>query len=255
MDELDKIRQCARPVIFATDIAEYPFSISGTAFLVGFGHIFFIITAKHVVQSYPPEKLVVFPSDKSKKHIRISNWWDVCEETGNTECSDIIICKADLGLISKKDRKNSHLLYLSPPNSIEWFDSRFTATFFLCGYPHDTNEIDYDAPQINTGQVLLSARYVGPSEAEGCYKLRAENPLNISNFNGLSGSPVFSIQTKNPFTVDSAPKPKFCGMVLRGSPAEGFIHFIPAGTIVHVLQVIMRETSRGRPTVRPGKVA
>ena len=109
MDELDKICQCARPVIFATDIAEYPFSIGGTAFLVGFGHNFFVITAKHVVQRYQPEKLVVYPSDKSKKHIRISNWWVVCEETGNTECSDIIICKADLDLISKEDRKNAHL--------------------------------------------------------------------------------------------------------------------------------------------------
>jgi hypothetical protein len=246
VDELDKIRQCARPVIFATDVAEYPFSIGGTAFLVGFGGNVFIITAKHVVRSYPPEKLVVYPSDKSNKHIRISNWWNVCEETGNTECSDIIICKADLGLISKKDRKNSYLLALSPPNSIEWFDSRFTATFFLCGYPHDTNEIDNETLQINTGQVLLPARYVGPSEAVGCYKLRAENPLNITNFNGLSGSPVFCIQTKNPFTDDLAQKPKFCGMVLRGSPAEGFIHFIPAENIAEVLH-LMNKTPEVQP--------
>lgn len=245
MDDLDKIRQCARPLIFTNDIKGYPVSIGGTAFLVGFGQGIFIVTARHIVQKYPPEKLVVYPSDKSISRIHISNWWDVCEETGNTECSDIIICKADLRLISKKDRKNSHLLFLSMANSTDWFDLRFTSTFFICGYPYEINEVNYYTCQISTGQIFLPAKYVGPSEAEGCYKLRVKNPLHIVNFNGLSGSPVFSVQINPSFTDVPVPKPKFCGMLLRGSSAEGFVHFIPAGSIVHALQVITGELPMG----------
>lgn len=238
MDVVDKLRQCVRPVIFLTGMSDAPYSTAGTSFLVGFGHSVFIVTAKHVLQNYPPEKLIVYPSNKSKRHIRIMNWWDVHKDISVPDYSDIIVLKADLAPMSKKDRINGRLLLLSPSNSTEWFDSRFTASYFLCGHPHEINEVDYDATQINTGQVLLPAKFVGPSKSAGCYTLRVENPLNFSSFNGLSGSPVFCYQNAFPLSLTPSANPKFCGMVLRGGAEAGIIHFLAADVIVNVLQEV-----------------
>jgi hypothetical protein len=243
MDAIDKIRHCVRPVIFLTGIPATPYSTAGTAFLVGFGHSVLIITAKHVLQNYPPEKLIVYPSNKSKKHIRIIDWWDVHKDSSAPDYSDIIVLKADMDSMPKKDRVDGQLLFLSPSSSTEWFDSRFTASYFLCGHPHEINEVDYDATQINTGQVLLPAKFVGPSKSAGCYALRTENPLNISSFNGLSGSPVFCYQNAFPLSLAPTTSPKFCGMVLRGGAEAGIVHFLSADVIVNVLQEAAQSES------------
>jgi hypothetical protein len=43
--KLLEIVTCARPVLFANDSAEFPFSVGGTAFIVKFRGRSFVITA------------------------------------------------------------------------------------------------------------------------------------------------------------------------------------------------------------------
>jgi hypothetical protein len=47
--KLLEIVTCARPVLFANNSSEFPYSVGGTAFIVKFRGRTYVITAKHVV--------------------------------------------------------------------------------------------------------------------------------------------------------------------------------------------------------------
>jgi len=247
MDKLDYIRRCARPVMFETDVPEAAYSIAGTAFLVGFNDSLYIITARHVIRDYPVEKVVVFPWDKSdfSTPLRIADFWNIEDEDhADSELSDLLVIKADLGCIPKRDRRKGQLIFLTPPDATAWFGNRFHALFFLCGHPHEINDVDYAKSEVNTGQLMLTGRYVGPSLA-GCHELQVRNPLGISDFSGLSGSPVFSHTSDSPFIPVACSKLHFCGMVLRGTVESCRIHFLSSDAIMEALREIERVKQRG----------
>jgi len=243
MLELDHLRQCARPVVFETGIPDAPFSIAGTAFLVGFHRTFFVLTARHVVGDWPVQRLMVFPSDRSKQGLRLSEWWHVKDDENEPDSSDILLVRAEVRDIPKSIRRSSHLLHLTPPNVTEWFEDRHNSTFFIFGYPTAVNEADYARAQIKTQQFFLHGTYIGPSVAHGCHEVRLQNPLALADFNGLSGSPVFSLRSE----IAIPRQPTFCGMALRGSASSGRIHFLEASIILLALQEAIDTQQRLAP--------
>ena len=229
---LDHLRQCARPMVFETGIRSAAFSIAGTAFLVGFHRALFVITARHVVRDWPVHKLVVYPSDRSRNGLRLSDWWHVEDDENEPDSSDLFLVCAELTNVPKSIRKSSHLLHLTPPHVSDWFKDRHSATFFTFGYPKVVNEADYAKSQIKTQQFFLRGTYVGPSVSGGCHELLLRNPLDLPDFNGLSGSPVFCLRNE----VAAPTQPTFCGMALRGTSSSGRMHFLEASVILLALQ-------------------
>ncbi|MBW8365592.1 MAG: hypothetical protein K0M39_13680 [Rhizobium sp.] len=232
MLELNHLRQCSRPVVFETGIPSAPYSIAGTAFLVAFHRTLFVITARHVVRDHPVNRLRIFPSDRSIEGLRLSDWWHIEDPKNDPDSSDILLIRADLTNVPKSIRKSNHLLHLTPPSVSEWFDDRYISRFFLFGYPSATNEADYAHSKLQLQQFFLPGRYVGPSIAHNCHELLIENPLNLSDFNGLSGSPVFCLRNE----IAISRQPTFCGMAIRGSARSQRAHFIEASTILLALQ-------------------
>jgi hypothetical protein len=58
--------------------------------------------------------------------------------------------------------------------------------------------------------------------------LSVHNPLGISTFDGLSGSPVFS-----PFTgTKGAAQPTFSGIAIRGAASSRRVHILGSQTIL-----------------------
>lgn len=82
--------------------------------------------------------------------------------------------------------------------------------------------------QVDKNQTLLHETYIGPSVSDGCFELAVRNSLALASFDGLSGSPVFSLRT----TFWESTQPTFCGMVLRGTPGPERLHFLGSETIL-----------------------
>jgi hypothetical protein len=199
---------------------------------VGFGRGLYIVTARHVVGASPIERLLVFPADRSRTPLRFSEWWNLADDPNYPDLSDLLLIRAEIGAIPRKDRRRSHLLNLIPRKCSAWFEHRHSSKFFLFGYPRDHNWVDYEEQEIKTNQFLLPAQYRGDSISPGCHELAVENPLGLRDFSGLSGSPVCSL----PFSIGAPASPHFCGIAVRGGVESGQVHFVPASVILSALK-------------------
>ncbi len=234
MEILEKLRKCSRPVVFKTENENAPYSTAGTAFLVGFGQSIFILTARHVVKDWPVEKVLICPSWNSSYAFHFLGWWFVEKDTEAPDASDVLIIKAELNDIPTTERKEIEILDLNPSVNLSWFHERHDSQFFLCGFPLFHSKVDYSTLEIKTQQYFLEGVYAGESPFVGCHEIKVNNPLNLQDFNGLSGSPVFSHRHEN---GEGTPG-KFCGMALRGSVMSGSIHFLGADVLMSVLAKI-----------------
>lgn len=222
-------------MVFETGISEAPFSVAGTAFVVGFYKSLYVLTARHVVRDWPKEQLAIIMSAAGERlplrmrwEIRVYSDEGDCDENGDE--SDLLIYKADLSGVSEETRRSSYLLDLTPPNAVDWYDDRHESIFFLFGYPKFANGPDYEQSQVDMNQYLLQGSFVGPSVTDSCFEIGVENPLNLSTFDGMSGSPVFSLHA-----VGGPTQPTFCGMALRGTSQSNRVHFLGSQTIIAAL--------------------
>ena len=219
---MDELIKCASPVIFETGIADAPFSVAGTSFLAGYFNSIYVVTAAHVVGTYPWQRLHVYPSDKSNVPLRLEQGWTCQDEENEPDSSDIFFARATLDGQLKPARRNSKKINLTPTETSRWVDTRHESMFFAFGYPKVDTFADYDRGAVLSRPLVLRGTYVGNSVAYGCHELALSNPQNIGDFDGLSGSPVFSI----PSSIGLSAQPVFCGMLLRGSASSLRVHFL-----------------------------
>jgi hypothetical protein len=155
------------------------------------------------------------------------------------EASDLLIVQTDHKRIPQFDRSSSILIHMDSRQ--EWFEGRHTAMFFTCGYPSIGSSVDYETLTIETTQVILVGSYVRKDSHSNCsHELKIHNSDQLTDFNGLSGSPVFctsSVAGKNRH-------PKFCGMAIRGSAGSRSVHFLEAEAIYRALQKISSDPLR-----------
>lgn len=223
LDDLDRLRVAARPVVFAVDNDEAPFSVKGTAFLVWFYRRIFVITARHVVQGNSPQRLLIYPTPTSPRPLRIVHSWSVEEGGEQTDGSDIHISLADADHLPKSVRREMFMIDLTPSVRVVWKENRFNSSFFLFGYPAHTTYADYDAGKVMMGQTFFEGRYERvSSHDDSCHEISLKNPHKIPSFDGLSGSPVFSL----PASIACSHHPAFCGIAIRGGVEAKSLHFV-----------------------------
>ncbi len=238
MNILDSLRRCARPVIFETDIDEFPYSTAGTAFIVGFRQSVFVLMPQHVIKDWPVEKILIFPSWNSLYTFRYLNWWRVKITPEDQVTSDLLVIKADLGDIPSAERTDIQLLDLNNRENQNWYDDRYDSQFFLCGFPSAGSEgVNYTTLEIRTSQYFMEGVYVDVSPFSCGHMIKVKNPLDLPHFSGLSGSPVFSHRRDN--TVGTPPR--FCGMVLRGTASSGYVHFLEVEFLMEALTEIENQ--------------
>ncbi len=192
--DLDRLRSCAHPVIFKTGFATTPFAIKGTCFFASYRRMAFVITAGHVVRDFPPQRLLFSPTGQPKYPARISSWWHVQDLENDPDSSDLFLVRVSFSHLPRKVKARGRTIFFEAVDDTGWFDERFRSNFFLFGFPSQVNEADYTTNVANTGQAILTGAYEGPGDAHGTHLVRIRNPLNL-DFNGLSGSPVYSIQS------------------------------------------------------------
>lgn len=222
---------------FDTELPVAPFSVAGTGFLVGFRNRIYVVTAGHVVGDLSYSRVLIYPTHRTNAPLRLDMGWRFQGEPEHDDAADIFIARADASGLGGGTRRRSRLLNLTPPQMSHWSAGRHTSTYFAAGYPKTDTYADYDRQQLKYRPFLLYGNYINPGSVEGCHKLKFQNPHRLPSFDGLSGSPVFSIPTN----IGIGSQPKFCGMLIRGTASSGIVHLLEAEVLLVALEEVARD--------------
>jgi hypothetical protein len=230
--DLKRLRYCARAMVFETGETEYPFAVAGTAVIVAFRGELLVLTARHVVGKWPTHQLRLIVADAGDC-VTLTDRWEIRMEgeEEDSDQNDLLIFRADIRNVSPEARKENHVINLTPPELSDWYETRENAMFFMFGYPKSATGPDYELSKVISNQYLLHGAFIGDSLSFGCYELAVQNPLRLAEFDGLSGSPIFSLFKGK----ESGAQPIFCGIAIRGSASSGRVHFLGSQTVYAAL--------------------
>src|SRR5829696_6818318 len=180
---IDQIR-CSRPILFENDSTEFRYSARGTCFLCTLDTALFIVTAKHVLQSFTAEEIRVPFSYSAKEFIPYTGVCSPGREIGDLE-------RADLSIMPVPSAFREHPLFgdqgplMLADDTIERAQER-GADLVLRGFPCHSNGIDYDTKTIaRTGEVF-GAVVIGPSSFdEDCTELKFNDLSRCDGVDGL----------------------------------------------------------------------
>ena len=238
--QMRSLRRLVRAVIFETGCSDCPLSTAGTAFLLSSGPKTFVITAKHVVGDYPPDRLRVYQSDHTATPLPIRDFFRVNAGEPGGEVEDLLVLEVEP---ISRDQQDAEVSICIDPMADAWHEFKDTAHYFLIGYPEPMSFVDYEESVIHSGQVLLAGRYVGISAGlPHCHDLRVDNPLAVSNFSGFSGAPVFSLHDRLAMPSILA----FCGMALQGTASSGLARFLDCTIIQSVMDEVHQPALQRR---------
>jgi len=234
---IEQLVQCVRPIAFDTQFPSAPFSVAGTGYLAGYKKDVFLVTARHVIGGLSFQRVLVYPTERTSSPLRLTAGWSFHSDGSDDDSSDIFIARTNPSALGGGTKRRSRVLNLNSKHSSAWATSRYSSMFFCAGYPKKDTYADYETQQIKYRPYLLYGNYLGTGADDGCHKLQLKNPHRLSSFDGLSGSPVFSI----PHSIGLAAQPAFAGMLIRGTASSGLVHFIESELILSALEEVARD--------------
>lgn len=210
-----------QPVIFETDLYDYPYTTSGTIFFVGYYGRVFAITARHVL--FPLNPICLCPSNLSHKLLPLAGVFFIPENEDSYEFEDFAIIEINVRkALMDNELRSTQFINLEHVTE-NWIPYAQELEFFICGYPSQYSKVDFKCKNITTPRFMLKAHYIGPLQNSECvHTLRIFDTGGVDDFDGFSGSPIFAIIPNEPEPI----KVFFCGMVIRGTSSSGLIHFI-----------------------------
>jgi hypothetical protein len=235
------ILNCARPVLFANNSAEFPYSVGGTAFIVKFQTRSFVITAKHVVNlknfeagqfciQYRPDSRDFLPLG-ALHLVRGANEDD-------TDQYDIAVREIDDSVVREGLYGHYQPYSLLQMDRYTIFSER--GSYLYRGYPIAMREVDFENHHIEQGAVTTRAEYVGRTRYDAIHELRLLDLGPLPSIDGLSGSPVFQVHNE---VGTKYSQEAFAGMLVRGSIESGKIFLIEHRRIIEVLLQVAQGTS------------
>lgn len=224
---LDVIR-ASRPVIFYNDYKGYEYSITGTSFLCEFNQWQFIVTAKHVLKDFDPEGICIPFHYESREFLPYTC---VCTPEGNDPEE---IDKFDIAVLPLAKKFGSIELQDQGPFRLSSETIEIASdpgkNLILRGFPDTTNKIDYDRKAICLEGNSFGATIVGASIITGCVEIEFNDLSQCDSVNGLSGAPIFSINSLiPPYEV------RFAGMLLRATKTSSRGHMLSASIVLKML--------------------
>ncbi len=221
-----------QPVLRETGYAEYPYAISGgTIFLAVYKGRAFAITARHVILPLTP--ICLFATDWSQKILPLENVFYVSTDKIDDDFADFAVIELDMRKLLRDPEFSLLKLIDLEKVSGDWLSYSEKATFLVLGYPIEHSEIDITKEFITTARFTLKGNYKGVSEhSSSVHTISISNYDGVTDFNGLSGGPVFSIVPTEgkPYTIF------FCGMAIRGSSCSGLVHFLEQEVLISGIQ-------------------
>ncbi|TAJ08359.1 MAG: hypothetical protein EPO61_09650 [Nitrospirae bacterium] len=230
---IDRLAPSIQPLIFETGVEYAPYSSTrGTVFLVGYEGKPYVITARHALQ---PDNLVpicIFPSDISHQLIPLKDVFYVPRSLEDDDFVDLAVIAIDTNRITHPEVARARLIDLALSCG-EWKRYASEAQFFVLGYPEERSIFNYETQEFRADRMILLGHYRGLSRPPYLHLLSVLDNLSLKTFSGLSGAPVFA-WVELPM---QRPRPILCGMVLRGNPESGLIHFLDRDMLLDALQI------------------
>ncbi len=230
---IDRLAPSIQPLIFETGVEDAPYpSTHGTVFLAGYEGKSYVITARHALQ---PDNLVpicIFPSDISHQLIPLKDVFYVPRSLEDDDFVDLAVIAIDTNRITHPEVARARLIDLALSCG-EWKRYASEAQFFVLGYPEERSIFNYETQEFRADRMILFGRYRGLSGPPYLHLLSVLDNLSLKTFSGLSGAPIFA-WVELPM---QRPRPILCGMVLRGNPESGLIHFLDRDMLLDALRV------------------
>lgn len=229
---------CSRQIIFENNSADWQYSSMGTGFVCRYDNLLYIVTAKHVADSYSADALRVQYHPSSNEFIPYNTVVTIIPiESENLDCMDLIIYVVDKNLVDESQFKE-FLPYTLEQVSAD-YSLPLNSKLIFQGYPHTKNlgtYIDYEKKIIRQNPVILEGKLVGHSTSmENCYELEINDVSVCTTLDGMSGSPVFLMSRDVPSGHLLA------GVLIRGTHSSKKAHFISSKILLTALQKITKN--------------
>lgn len=227
---------CARPVLFANDNPEFPYSVGGTAFVVKFQGRSYLITARHVhnLKNFEAGQFCIQYRPDARDFLPLGALHIVRgENEEDTDQYDIVVREVD-DSVMREELYGAYRPYsLLQMDSLTIFSQR--GAYLYRGYPSAMREVDFECRRIEQGAVTSRAEYMGRSPYAGVHELRLLDLGPLKSIDGLSGSPVFQVHNEEGTKYSSE---SFAGMLIRGSIESGKAYMLEHRRIIEVLAQI-----------------
>jgi len=163
---------------------------------------------------------------------RIISYHPLSDETefqslfGDPDVSDFIILEAENDAfdgVSSVFTVRPKLIGITESEIVSSADGPLNSVLIVSGFPSVNNTIDYDSETIIFQREIVYGSYDRKTESSSIGQIDCtESPDLPTDFDGLSGSPVFSFH-KDQF--------KLAGMVIRGTASSKRLYFIKSNAI------------------------
>ena len=232
--------EACQPIIFESKDQNYPYWGRGSSLIVSNNsdHCY-CVTAKHVFrnQKATSEQLRIFPSEHSRVSLPFDEQVSITFDENHPEAFDDILMlriwmkdfdnSGDAPLVSQDMAGGCY-----PATSL-----RAGSTLWIAGFPSQSRYVDYDAAKISTTRTLRKAAFVGPStHSAHSYELLVEEMNDLTDFDGLSGGPVYYLQE---FLVNNVRclKVLLAGLMTNGTASSRKMHFIDSVVIKEMVDI------------------
>jgi hypothetical protein len=191
----------------------------------------FAVTAAHLVKANHSGAIRLLASDGSMQRIPLSQGIGVLADVPDDEV-DLIVYPASIVGIRRREVRRAQIINLDSPSVMNWLDSAQVSQFVVIGYPREHSEVDYEVGRASAGQVLVTGHYKGPVVGSNTmHGLEIANPLELVQFAGFSGAPVFAVEHR----LAAEPVFRFAGVAVTGSASSKVMHFTAAATLADLL--------------------
>jgi hypothetical protein len=107
---------------------------------------------------------------------------------------------------------------------------------WVIGYPGESNSIDFESRTIKSNRAVIRAIYRGYSISDHCHVAAIETSIPLSDYDGLSGSPVFFLRHSNVEGQEFL-FPLIVGVLLRGTAESSLVHFVSSRVVSNLIQL------------------
>jgi hypothetical protein len=239
-ETLPSIRDCVRPLVFETDMEDFPYRISATCFLCRYRGRHWVITAKHCLRATDGKDVRIACNPRTKSFLPLATMHMASVDHADDDHADVAIFEASPERLSSEEQGALKFLDL---DQLESGHLRLTKGDDIInpGYPDDLNSVDYDAQKIVEQRYCPGCVYDGETTDDHIHFLRYEPLEHVNRLSGMSGSPVFFLKRHAGWVYCS-----LAGMLIRAVPESRVGRFISAGVIVEMLrQIIERQAKDG----------
>jgi hypothetical protein len=191
------IPHCAVPLLFESGNQDFPYGMCGTGFLARSSDRYFFITAKHILMRGDYERLRVVNGFGSLdgELLEFGQFGHpmLDEAETDTDWGDFAV----FSVVPREFGCSGETNLLEPAYLFD-LDTRHLLidgmTLTVQGFPENAPNscIDFENKRVLAQSFTCDARFIRLTDCQACYELQFAQSCPITDFNFMSGSPVFA---------------------------------------------------------------